>query len=179
MTSRPANPIGRRACLVAVGAAPLALLASRPSQAQFQREPLSWPSGRAPQLDALDVQGRRWNTAALQGKAVLLNFWATWCAPCKEEMPTLQTLHDLADPHLVVLTVNVREPAPRVARYMQTAGLSLPVLLDPEGALAKAWGVKVYPSTVLMDVRGRPRERVTGAVDWTGGEAQRWMAALR
>lgn len=130
-------------------------------------------------FEVTDTAGKRHRLADYKGQWVVVNFWATWCAPCKEEMPTLQTLHDLADPQLVVLAVNVREPAPRVARYMQSAGLSMPVLLDPDGAMAKAWGVKVYPSTLLIDTRGRPRERVTGAVDWTGGDAQRWIAALR
>ena len=105
-------------------------------------------------------------------KPVLLDFWATWCAPCKEEMPTLQTLADLEGDGLVVLAVNVREPLPRVARYVQQAGLSFTVLPDPHGDITRAWGMTVFPTTVLVDTQGRPQRVVSGAVDWTGAQAQ-------
>jgi thiol-disulfide isomerase/thioredoxin len=112
------------------------------------------------------------------GKVVVLNFWATWCGPCKEELPTLQTLHDLGDSRVVVLSVNVREPAPRAMRYAQATGLTFPVLPDPKGDLAKRWGVTVYPSTLLLAPDGQARWRVVGDVDWSGREAQGWLTQL-
>ena len=135
--------------------------------------------GGIPVLTGVDLQGRAWSLADLKGKAVLINFWATWCAPCKEEMPTLQTLHELGESNLVLLAVNVREPLPRVQRYVQSTGLTLPVLPDPRGELAKAWGISVYPSTLLIDTQGVPRQIVTGAVDWSGAEAMGWLRALQ
>ena len=159
----------------------LALAASAvaaPVRAQHVAQP--WPAGRAvPLLAGTDLQGKAWDLAALRGRAALINFWATWCAPCKEEMPTLQTLADLEGERLAVLAVNVREPLPRVLRYAQSAGLSFPILPDPRGEITRAWGMKVFPTTVLVDVRGRPQRVVSGAVDWTGAQAQQWVAALR
>ena len=140
----------------------------------------AWPKGRAlPPLNGLDLKGQTWNLAALRGRPVLINFWATWCAPCKEEMPTLQTLADLEGDGLAVLAVNVREPLPRVVRYVQQAGLSFTVLPDPRGDITRAWGMTVFPTTVLVDTQGRPQRVVSGAVDWTGAQAQQWVAALR
>ncbi len=86
-----------------------------PARAQHVAKP--WPAGRAvPPMAGTDLQGKSWDLAALHGRAVLINFWATWCAPCKEEMPTLQTLAELEGERLAVLAVNVREPLPRVQR---------------------------------------------------------------
>ena len=148
-----------------------------PARAQHVAKP--WPAGRAvPPMAGTDLQGKSWDLAALHGRAVLINFWATWCAPCKEEMPTLQTLAELEGERLAVLAVNVREPLPRVQRYAQSAGLTFPILPDPRGEITRAWDMKVFPTTVLVDGRGRPQRVVSGAVDWTGALAQDWIAAL-
>ena len=164
----------RRRVLAVIAAA-----ATGPALAQFEAKP--WPSGRAlPPLAGTDLNGQAWNLAELKGRPVLVNFWATWCAPCKEEMPTLQTLAELEGERLVVLAVNVREQASRASRFVQSAGLTqLHVLPDPRGATARAWGVGVFPTTVLIDREGRAVRTVTGAVDWTGPEAQGWLRELR
>lgn len=149
-----------------------------PARAQYRASP--WPEGRAqPPLAGTDLQGKTWDLAALQGRVVLLNFWATWCAPCKEEMPTLQTLAEIEGDALAVLAIDVGEPLPRVRRYLQATQLDLAVLPDPQGDIARAWGVTVFPTTVLIDPRGRARQVVLGAVDWTGEPAARWLKALR
>ena len=146
--------------------------------AQFDKS--RWPAHvPTPSIDAVDLQGKRWDASELAGKVVVLNFWATWCAPCKDELPTLQTLHDISDAQTVVLTINVREPAARAARYMQSTGMTLPVIPDPKGELAKRWGVTVYPTTVLMAPNGQARWRVMGDVDWSGPQANQWLTDLR
>ncbi len=147
------------------------------AQAQFQKTP--WPSTQAiPAIDLVDLQGQRWNNERLKGHAVVLNFWATWCAPCKEEMPSLQTLHELGGGEPVVIGVNVRETASHVKRYVKTTGIGFPVLLDPQGELARRWGVTVYPTTFLIAPDGRVRWRIQGEVDWTGTEPDRWITGL-
>jgi len=78
-----------------------------------------------------------------------------------------------------VLAVNVREPSLRVARFVQATGLTVPVLLDPKGELAKRWGVTVFPTTVLLAPDGQARWRVMGDVDWSGPEAHRWLMEVR
>ncbi|WP_281789679.1 TlpA disulfide reductase family protein [Limnohabitans sp. INBF002] len=146
--------------------------------AQFDKT--AWPVNVAtPKIEAVDLQGKAWNAAELAGKVVVLNFWATWCAPCKDELPTLQTLHDISDAQTVVLTINVREPAARAARYMQSTGMTFPVISDPKGELAKRWGVTVYPTTLLIAPNGQTRWRIVGDVDWSGAQANAWLADVR
>jgi len=150
------------------------------SSAWAQFDKTAWPAKTlTPAMEAVDLQGKAWNSAELAGKVVVLNFWATWCAPCKDELPTLQTLHDISDAHTVVLTINVREPAARAARYMQSTGMTFPVISDAKGDLAKRWGVTVYPTTILIAPNGQARWRVVGDVDWSGREANAWLFDVR
>jgi thiol-disulfide isomerase/thioredoxin len=146
------------------------------SSAWAQFDKARWPAQvPTPKIEALDLQGKHWGASELAGRVVVLNFWATWCAPCKAELPTLQTLHDISDQHTVVLTINVREPAARAARYLQSAGMTLPVISDSQGELAKRWGVTVYPTTVLIAPNGQARWRIMGDVDWSGPQAHQWL----
>ena len=146
--------------------------------AQFDKT--AWPANVAtPRIEAVDLQGKAWNAAELAGKVVVLNFWATWCAPCKDELPTLQTLHDISDAQTVVLTINVREPAARAARYMQSTGMTFPVISDAKGEWAKRWGVTVYPTTILIAPNGQARWRIVGDVDWSGAQANTWLVDVR
>lgn len=135
--------------------------------------------GAVPPLQAVDTQGKTWRLDELKGRAVLLNFWASWCEPCRAEMPTLQQVADLygAD-KLLVLAINFKEHPARAIQFAASTGLTVPVLLDPQGLTAKAWGVKVFPTTVLMGRQGRPQQRVQGEVDWTGAAAAGWIEAL-
>ena len=109
---------------------------------------------------------------------MVLNFWATWCAPCKEELPSLQTLHEISGGNPLVIGINVREPTARVSRYMKSTGLDFPVVLDAQGELAKQWGVTVFPTTVLIGTDGKAQWRVLGDVDWSGREAEGWLKPL-
>ena len=150
----------------------LAALAG-PVLAQRGYDVTPWPANRpAPALRALDLQGKTWQLADLRGRAVLLNFWATWCPPCRAEMPSLQQLAEIYGPEqLLVLALNVGEGPRRITQYLQSSGLNLTVLLDPQSEAAKAWGANVLPTTILIDAEGRPRQRVRGEVDWSGREA--------
>lgn len=139
----------------------------------------TWPSGKpAPALQASDLQGRTWRLADLRGKVVLVNFWASWCEPCRAEMPSLQHLAQTHADCLLVLTVNFKE-APAVAlRFAQRMGLGLPVLPDLQGGMARAWGVKVFPSTVVLGSDGRVRAILQGELDWAGEEAHQLLKPL-
>ena len=140
-----------------------------------------WPRGRAtPSVQLPMLDGGAWTLAGVRGRPVLLNFWATWCEPCRAEMPSLQ---QLATRHqaqgLQVLAINFREADSTVRRFMATTALGLPVLLDADGGAAKAFGVHTFPSTVGVDRAGKARYVVTGEVDWAGPQAERWIEALR
>ena len=139
-----------------------------------------WPRQTpTPQLDALDMAGRRVTLADFKGRVLVLNFWASWCEPCRAEMPTLQQLPlVLGEDRVAVLAVNFKEGPRRIAQFTQAAGVTLPVALDPYGDVARAWGVKVFPTTVLIDPGGRARQRIRGEVDWSSHQALGWIEAL-
>jgi thiol-disulfide isomerase/thioredoxin len=125
------------------------------------------------------LNGRVWRLADLRGKAVLINFWASWCEPCRAEMPSLQALAQAHGPQqLVVLAVNFKEPAATARRFVQRSELALPVLLDTDGAIARQWGAKVFPTTVLIDAEGRVHAVVRGEFDWSSAQAASLLASL-
>lgn len=154
--------------------------AAMPALAQRGYDVTPWPARQpVPPLQALDMQGKRWTLADLRGRAVVLNFWATWCPPCRAEMPSLQQLAEIYGPEqLQVLALNVGEGPRRIAQYLQSSGLELTVLLDPKSEIARAWDARVLPTTILIDDEGRPRQRVRGEVDWSGREAQALIEPL-
>ena len=133
-----------------------------------------WPAGKpTPALGLLDLEGKTWNLAPLIGHVVLLNFWASWCEPCRTEMPSLELLatrHERAG--LVVLTVNYQEAAPAIKRFLEVQPILLPILLDRDGMAAAAWTPRVFPTSVLIDRAGVPRTQVLGELDWMGGSAR-------
>jgi thiol-disulfide isomerase/thioredoxin len=159
------------ACLLRAGAAPAA-------PADSPRR--NWPRQRAtPPIELAGIVGQPWRLASARGHPVLLNFWATWCEPCRAEMPALQ---QLAREHraqgLEVMAVNYRESDTAVRRFLEQTGLELPVLLDRDGAAAKAFGVRIFPSTIGIDRRGQASFVVTGEFDWSSALAARWIAEL-
>lgn len=157
----------------------IAGLASPLAQAQGY-EVQAWPANQAvPALQATDLSGRVWRLSDLRGKAVLLNFWASWCAPCRAEMPSLQAMADFYGPDkLLVLTLNFKESAAVAQRFAQRADLRLPVLLDPQGQLARQWGATAFPTTVLIAADGQVRALVRGELDWTSLAAAQWVEPL-
>jgi cytochrome c biogenesis protein CcmG/thiol:disulfide interchange protein DsbE len=100
----------------------------------------------------------------LQGRPVLLNFWATWCGPCRGEMPYLQQVWDEWQTRgLVLLAINIMESSSEVQSFMQSQGLSLPVLLDSDGAIAAKYGIQAIPTTFFIDSSGVVQEVKEGA----------------
>jgi thiol-disulfide isomerase/thioredoxin len=167
----------RRSCLsFGLASAGASLLATAASAGEV----LLWPgTERLPALDALDLQGKRWELDALRGRAVLLNFWASWCEPCRQEMPTLQQLVDVyGDDKLAVLALNFKESPATASRFARNAAMTVPVLLDPAGDVARRWAVKIFPTTVGIGRDGRPRWRMRGEMDWSAPEALRLVDSL-
>jgi thiol-disulfide isomerase/thioredoxin len=149
------------------------------AQAQgFDVQP--WPAKKPiPAFEATDLSGKVWHSSDLRGRAVLINFWASWCEPCRAEMPSLQALAQRHGPEkLLVLAVNFKEPLPTVQRFADKSALSLPVLLDPQGTLTRQWGVSIFPSTVLLGIDGRVQGVLRGELDWTGAQATQLIAPL-
>jgi len=139
-----------------------------------------WAKGKpVPQLEGVDLKGRTWKLADLRGKAVLINFWASWCEPCRAEMPSLQTLAEFYGPDkLVVLAVNFKEGVYATQRFVERSKLQLPVLLDPFGETARQWGATAFPTTILIGADGRVRGMVRGEMDWLSPQAAKTVEPL-
>lgn len=117
-------------------------------------------------LDRLDRDGQL-AVADLRGKAVVVNFWASWCIPCRDEAPVLQKTYErYRDQGLVVLGVDVNDFRQDARRFMKRYGLSYPVVYDGKGSTVGKWGVRGFPETFFVDRTGKlVGERIEGAVD--------------
>ena len=126
-----------------------------------------WSGGATPPLALRDVAGREHKLADYKGKVVVLNFWATWCDPCREEMPSMQRLQDkLAGKPFVILAVDYGEGPPRVKDFLKTVPVRFTVLLDRDTSAATAWKVKVLPTTLVIDPEQKVRFVAVGDIGW-------------
>lgn len=139
----------------------------------------------APDFTAPDAQGRPVRLADFRGKrAVLLNFWATWCVPCRLEMPTMEQAYgDYKKRGLEILAVSIDAGqmsvvAATVAQFMEELKLTFPALLDPEMEVARRYRVFGIPVTFLIDREGIIRAREQGLQDWTTPESRKKLEGL-
>jgi len=138
-----------------------------------------WTGGPTPRLVLKDLAGNPRNLADLKGKVVLVNFWATWCAPCIEEMPSMQQLRDkIGLAGFEVLAVNFQEGQPRINDFLKKRPLKLRIVRDSDGAVKAAFGVKVFPTSFIVDPDGRLRYSVIGDVDWTSSKIESQIREL-
>ncbi len=122
-----------------------------------------------------DPEGGTHSLADWRGKVVLLNFWATWCAPCREEMPSLDALQaEMGGVDFEVLAIAAgHNPPPAVRKFLDEEGIAhLPVHLDPRQQLAREMGVMGMPVTVLIDRDGNEIARLIGGADWSSEAAK-------
>jgi thiol-disulfide isomerase/thioredoxin len=150
------------------------LLPALHAQGRLERLPASTT---LPPWQALDLEGKS-SPIPAPGRPTVVNFWASWCEPCRTEMPLLQQMADFYSDRLVFQAVNFKERAVAVQRHVKNSAWSIPVLLDPSGAGAQAWGVKVFPTTIGFDAQGRARWRVIGEYDWSSAEAGKLVEGL-
>lgn len=119
----------------------------------------------APPLVLPDLSGREVNLASLRGRAVVVNYWATWCPPCKEEMPDLvETRKQLGDRCVEFLAVTEESSREDVLAEVARFQVPYPVLVDGDGVAARAWGVTGLPRTFVVDAEGRISRSFTGKV---------------
>ena len=117
----------------------------------------------APEIALKDLQGQEVKLSDLHGKIVLLNFWATWCKPCKEEMPAMQASYDkLRDQGFVVLAVNELEDTDKVIEHIRTHGHTFLVVMDHDNRVANRYGVVGLPASFFIDRQGIVREHIFG-----------------
>jgi len=157
----------------------LALLVVLAPQAALAQDLRPWSGGAAPALALQDLEGRAHRLEDYRGKVVLVNFWATWCEPCRAEMPAMNQLRaSLAGQPFAVLAVNLGEPESRIRRFLEQMPLDFAVLLDRDTSTGKAWRARVLPVSYVLDARGRIRYRALGEVDWMRDDVRKVIAAL-
>ena len=125
--------------------------------------------GVPPVFELAALDGPVMDPDALRGKVVVVNFWATWCGPCKEEMPSLERLQRTFAPsqvQVVAITTDQQEQAMRA--FAKSLGLSFPILLDQSKDVSAAFGVRGLPTTVIIGPDGRIRGRAVGPRQWDG-----------
>jgi thiol-disulfide isomerase/thioredoxin len=139
-----------------------------------------WPEGRpVPPLDLADLAGKRWRLDQLAGRVVVVNFWATWCEPCRLEMPSLEAMAARRRGEgVVVAAVNYREKPEVIRAFLEKAPFKPTILLDSDGDATVAWTPRVCPSTVVIGREGQPVHVVVGELDWQGAEAKALLDPL-
>jgi len=129
----------------------------------------------APDFQLQSLEGESVSLSSLRGKPVMLNFWATWCGPCRMEMPYIQEVfedEEWIDRGLVIVAVNVGDSSSKVREFMENNGLSFRVLLDTDASVAKDYNVSGIPATFLIDKNGIMKDVRIGAfsskaeIDW-------------
>jgi len=166
---------------IVVGVALVSPLSGSDFTVQLQRVGLQVPP---PGLESVDfdlenTRGETVSLSSLKGKIVFLNFWATWCGPCREEMPSMQQLYEAyADKGLEILAVNLMEDGQSVERFARELSLTFPMLLDRQGRVGSIYGARAIPTTYLIDRDGYVIAGMTGSRNWFSREVRELFDSL-
>ncbi len=137
-------------------------------------EPVAAPALSLPGLDGTELK-----LSDYRGQVVLLNFWATWCPPCRREMPSMRRLAEqLSDRPFRIIAVNAGESREEVRSFLETTPLNFPIVFDPLLETTQAWGVPGLPYSFIIDTDGRLRYRLAGDYQWDRPEAIETIRAL-
>ena len=142
-----------------------------------------WVGRSAPEFDLPDPEGRQHRLSEYRGKVVFLNFWASFCAPCREEMPSMENLvRQYESQGLVMVSVSHDPEAADMnafmAQFLPGERSSMTVLWDPTADTAKRYGTELIPETFIIDQDGRVVARFVGAYDWTRPEVKQLIESL-
>jgi thiol-disulfide isomerase/thioredoxin len=133
----------------------------------------------APSLAFTTLDGRPLRLHDFHGKVVFLNFWATWCVPCRQEMPAMDRLYrEFETRGLVVLAVNFAESKTEMQAFLNTVPVSFPIALDPAGAGPSTFGARGLPVTCLVDREGRIVWKAIGPRDWDSPASRAYFDKL-
>ena len=125
----------------------------------------------APNFDTIDMKGNVWSLSKHKGQVVFVNFWATWCAPCREEMPSMQRLYTKLpkDNFKMIALYNKDKPAV-VKNFVTKLGITLPILDDQQNIIGQKYGLTGLPETFIVDKQGIIREKFIGPAEWDSPE---------
>ena len=130
----------------------------------------------APDFELNNLANETIRLSELRGKIVVINFWATWCEPCKVEMPFFEELYSSSQKQLEILAVNFDEPSQQVQEFAEEYKLSFPILLDPGGNVQNLYRVRGYPTTFILDEEGIVRYHHIGLI--TEGQLDQYLSEL-
>jgi peroxiredoxin len=126
----------------------------------------------APSFTLKDLNGKEVKLEDHRGKIVFLNFWATWCRPCRTEMPSMEKLYtEFRDRDFIMLAVDLQEGTRKVRAFKEKFKLNFPILLDSDGSVGSEYGVRSIPTTYLIDREGYVIGGALGPRDWASKEA--------
>ena len=133
----------------------------------------------APDFTLLNPDGNKVSLKDFQGKVVFLNFWATWCESCREEMPSMERLYrEFKGKGFEIVAVNVKDKRPEALAFVKQLKLTYPIVMDPEGEVGLLYGAFGLPATYLIDRKGVVLARMFGPADWYSPAARKLIAAL-
>ncbi len=161
-----------------LGLGPLGVTPSNAAVDPLRALELQSPNARieAPDFRLPDLSGKKVRIRDFRGKVVFLNFFATWCGPCREEMPDLERLSEsYRSKGLVVLAINVGQDARTVRSFMRDLRLSFPAVLDEDGAASYLYGIRPIPVSFLVDRDGAILWRAMGAREWDSAEVRQYL----
>ncbi len=138
-----------------------------------------WKGGPTPPLALNDINGKPLKLEDYRGKVVMVQFWATWCPPCRKEMPSMMRLQTkLAGKPFIILAVNMGETEKEIKDFLALVNADFTVPMDSDGKAISAWKVFVAPSTFLIDPKGNIRYALQGGAEWDAPEYVTKIAEL-
>lgn len=135
----------------------------------------------APEIELKDAaSGKKILSSELKGKVLFVNFWASWCGPCREEMPSIDKLSKYfsANQDFILLPVLYRDSPQDAMNYLKQSGFNLPILIDKDGKAARSYGLRGIPETYIVDKKGITRKKVIGPYAWDSPNVLAFISSL-
>ncbi len=134
----------------------------------------------APNFILNDIDGNEHKLSSYRGKVVLVNFWATWCPPCRDEMPSMDRAYEkFKQSNIVMLAINIGEDEDTIFKFTGNYPVSFPLLMDQDSRVIKQWPVTALPTTYIVDPAGRLFYRAIGGREWDDEALVKRLNALR
>lgn len=135
---------------------------------------------KAPDFRLNEPNGKTWQLSDMQGSVVLINFWATWCSSCRDEMPSLQNLYNIVkgDPRFHLITILHKDSPENASSYLKQNSYSLPFVTDTDGSVSAAYGLTGVPETFIVDKKGVLRDKIIGPVEFNSKETVEYLTRL-